>query len=361
MQLSRIENLSRIRQKSSLANFGMAYDGKEFFFFSYGTYEWVCYLDASFEGDVDKFKGTILFDFDSLKKITEIFVSGEVNVVRDGNQLIFRQEECTLYISIKETKAEIMFPMNLTKSKFKEMGEIGTDILELTKMTSMASQILPESMDNFVILTPDSAIKATMHYIAIRRGLEWSNFPKDASVYIDAAVLRLFNTCKLYFNEESYKITDDSVFVVIPKPGIRSSSDLEKPFAAFKSEPFKEHIQFKTSSLIQLINLLNKVYEQSNSTILTFIAKDEGFLIVANDAMTRLEYFIKCEHKLLEGFQFIVNGKIISNLKYLDCETFYARFTFKDNTPLMAVFYSELEKDYQDSDKVFLATLVHKV
>jgi len=339
----------------------MAYDGKEFFFFSYGTYEWVCYLDAVFEGDSELFKGTILFDFESLKKITEIFVSGQVSVTRDGNQLIFKQEECTLYISIQETKSTIMYPTNLTKSKFKEMGDITSEILDLTKMTSMASQVLPESLDNFVILTEDCAIKATMHYIAIKRGLAWLSFPKEPFVYIDASVLRLFQNCKLYFNEESFKICDESVFVVIPKPALKAVADLKVPFASFDTETFKENIQFKTSSLIQLINLLNKVYEQSNSTILTFIAKDEGFLIVANDAMTRLEYFIKCDHQLLEGFQFIVNGKILSNLKFLDCETFYTRFSFKENTPVKAVFYSELDKDYAGSDKVFMATLVHKV
>lgn len=360
MKLFDVGVLGKIRS-SKLAEFGICASEKGVYFFSYGLYDWVCNLSFEYEnGDLVDFQGTIKLDHDALTKITNVFPSGDITVTRKKNELLLSQDTKKLYLSIKEYLPVATPPKSMSSRVFDLMGKLSQDIVNLTKMQSRAA--IDGNIDSFLILTKDFVARNTANYIAVVRSFVWDFFPeKEPMLYIDSEILRLFPDPELYYNGESFKISSDNIFVIIPNIPPKKLVDFDRPFKLLAKEEFRETAQFTTGALISMVDLLNRLYTvTAGTTVLTFTAVPDGFQVTSSDQTSHFEYFISCKHGFLDGWSFCINGVILSNLRYLSCETFYARFTFANMVPQSIVFFSELEADYAKSQKVMLLGLMAK-
>lgn len=360
MKLSNVGVLGKIKP-SKLSEFGICASDNGVYFFSYGLYDWVCNLPFEFEnGDLKDFQGTIKLDHDALTKITNVFPSGDITVVRKKNELLLSQDTKKLYLSIKEYLPTATPPKSMSSRVFDLMGRLTQDVVNLTKMQAKAA--IEGAIDSFLILTRDFVARNTSNYVAVVRSFVWDFFPeKEPILYIDSEILRLFPDPELYYNGESFKISSDNIFVIIPNVPPRKLVDFDKPFKNLEKEEFRETAQFTTGALISMVDLLNRLYTATaGTTVLTFTAVADGFQVTSSDQTSHFEYFIACEHGFFEGWNFCINGVILSNLRYLSCETFYVRFSYSNKIPQSIAFFSELEADCSKSQKVMLIGLISK-
>lgn len=351
MLIKNIERLAKIKQKSKLAEFGCCFDGKDFFFFNVGVYEWVCYMD--FERDEHTLKkGSLYLDMDSLRQITEIFVEGDVVIYRKDNFLYMEQGHQKFVMTIKEESLDMVSLPNTSEGKpYLKMGRVSSAIYGLTKIPLKGTV----NLETLLHLTKDLVSRQSSSFIGLTRKVEWDYFPEEPSLFIESEVVRYLEGATLFYNGNCFKLEADRVSVVLPKSDPLNFFDCDAAFQHFKDETFLEHIQFPVKSIVGVTDLVSKLFsDKPTLSGLTFTSTETGLNVHCGDSVALFSHFIECDHQLLPDFVFALHTKLLSNLKYCDSEVMYARFCFRNDRPIQVVFFSDLDKSYSLSDEVFL-------
>jgi len=354
MKIKNIERLSKIKQKSKLAEFGCCFNGKEFFFFNIGVYEWVCVMDYE-EDEFPLKKGTLFLDMDSLRQISEIFIEGDVVLYRKDNSLYVEQGTQKFVMAIKEEIVEsVQLPNTNSGKPFVKMGKIGQEVYNLTKIPFKGTV----GFETLLNLNEDVAVRMSNSFVALTRKVAWDYFPPEKRLFIESEVVRYLEGATLLYNGYCFKLEADGVSVVLPKSEPIDNYDHKEAFRNFKEETFKDHIQIQTKQVVGVTDLVSKLFsDKPTLSGLKFTTTETGLKVECGDSVALFSHFIECDHQLLPEFIFHVNSKTLSNLKYVDAEVMFIRFCFRDEKPIQAVFFSDLDKGYELSEAVCMVAI----
>ena len=359
MIIDKIERLASIKPKSKIASFGFAVTEESFYFFSDGFYFWKAEMDILEDFEPEKarqFRGTTYLDPDSIKKITEAFTVGEVELQIDKNELIFSQGGRKLSMTYKERHDE---PITPRTGNHEEMliGKLSKEIIEQAKIRTPYSDKRTKSLDNILILNENCTAKVTKFFASVNKKIEgWHLF--GAQVKISTDILLNFS--------EGTEISQVGGWVCLKDEGLEvympeikeDVLDCIKPFKMFQENMMDCAAEIRTEDLINLTNFTNKIYgSNSEGVCLKFIAVKGGFKVETSDINSVVEDFIEADHDYMDDFTFFIAGKLLANIKHICQDVVTLRISLINGKPLAATFFSG--EVMEDSDASLLITLLN--
>lgn len=359
MIIDKIERLSSIKPKSKIAAFGFAMTEETFYFFSDGFYFWKAEMDILEDCDPEEasqFRGTTYLDPDSIKKITEAFTAGSVEINVEKNELTFSQGGRKLSMTFKERHEE---PIKPRTGKHEELfiGKLSKEIIEQAKIRTPYSDKRTKSLDNILILNETCTAKVTKFFASVNKRIEdWHLF--GAQVKISTDILLNFGEGTEISQVGSWVcLKDEGLEVYMPE--IKEDVlDCIKPFQMFQEKMMDSAAEINTEDLINLTNFTNKIYGSSSEGVcLKFIAGKGGFKVETSDINSVVEDFVEADHDYMDEFTFYIAGKLLANIKHICQDRVTLRISLINGKPLAATFFSG--DTMEDSDASLLITLLN--
>jgi len=341
MRLSGIEKLRKIKTKHKLASCGFCFTGETFFMFSDSMYSWIADLTIEELSD-DIPVGSIYLDNDSIKKITEVFNEGSLEMTIVDSEVLFSQDGRKLKMSYKEMTTNIFKP-NVGGEEFTYLGLLSQELLNQTRIKAPFGSNQDKSSDNITSLNDASSVKITPHYASVNKILtNWLFPPNKDVINLDSDTVSLFDEgTEIFYNQSHIKMEKDGIQVYMPEMDIVIPNHL-KPIEVFQKQVHDAVAEFEVGDVINLSTLAAKLYNQLESIILEFTACDNGFMVRSSDLNSQIEDFIKADHDFGEGFSFFISCKLLANIKYFGIDRIKVQFGFLSKTnpnPVSACFY----------------------
>lgn len=368
MKVSSIERLSQIKQKSPLATAYFSYDGDNLYLISKSTMTWIIKLDISEKTkDDDDMIGTIDLNPDSIKKITEIFETGEVSITFKQNQIIFEQDYKKLNMDIREKNSNAKLA-EIAGGDFKYIGKLNEEILAQTKIKDSAktkdkasSLILP-----CVQLHKNRTMRINMAHISINRILnDWKYEIDKDIIKIDTEILGLFDTTSEIFVNSKYILIRKEGTEVYINLNLNKESETQTTISDTDMnnkinqvlgilENAPHSVELNRDETVKSISLFNRIYKEEGAVSLKFKAIQDGFKINAKDIDSSLEVSLNSSHNIEEGSVFCVSGALLENIKYFPNQNMKAKLNIANG---QLIFY---DGNYIESSSSAYLVLLQK-